>query len=167
MDFKPALEKLEQSQSFKTWHNKNKSTYFSFAFKIPEEMGANDWQLGFYNSKKDKITTFVVADESITIRPEEDIFKKEETKVDEIEINKIKITFDKAIEKANEFQSKNFPKDRNIKTIAILQNLADFGNIWNITYVTESFNTLNMKIDASTGKIVEHNLASVLSFRQK
>ena len=167
MDFKPALEKLEQSQSFKTWHNKNKSTYFSFAFKIPEEMNINDWQLGFYNSKNDKITTFMLVDEKITIRPEEDVFKKEETKVNEIEINKIRIACDEAIEKAKEFQAKNFPKDRSIKTIVILQNIVKLGNVWNITYVTESFNTLNMKVDASTGKIVEHNLASVFSFRQK
>ena len=167
MDFKQALKNLEQSKNFRTWHNKNKSTYFSFAFKIPEETGANDWQLGFYNSKSDKVTTFVIADGKISIRAEEEVFKREETKVCEIEINKINLTFDNAIAKANEFQSKNFPKDKSIKTIVILQNIPNFGNMWNITYVTESFNTLNMKIDASNGKIVEHNFASVFSFRQK
>ena len=167
MDFKQALRMLEQSKNFRTWHNKNKSTYFSFAFKIPEETGANDWQLGFYNSKSDKITTFVIADGKISIRAEEEVFKREETKVCKIEINKINLTFDNAIAKANEFQSKNFPKDKSIKTIVILQNIPNFGNMWNVTYVTESFNTLNMKIDASTGKIVEHNFASVFSFRKE
>ena len=167
MDFKQALRMLEQSKNFRTWHNKNKSTYFSFAFKIPEETGANDWQLGFCNSKNDKVTTFVIADGKISIRAEEEVFKREETKVGEIEINKINLTFGNAIAKANEFQSKNFPKDKSIKTIVILQNIPNFGNMWNITYVTESFNTLNIKIDALNGKIVEHNLASVLSFRKE
>ena len=82
----------------------------------------------------------------------------------EIETNKVKITFDNAIAKASEFQSKNFPKDRGVKTITILQNIPDLGNVWNITYVTEAFNTLNIKIDASTGKVLEHNLVSVFSF---
>ena len=167
MDLKPALKKLEESPSFRKWKQKNKSTYFSYAFKIPQEMGSDDWQLGFYNKKKDKITTFTIAKGNVSIRAEEEIFKKERTKVNEIEIGKVKFTFTNALDKANEFQQKNFPKDRSIKTIAILQNIHGLGNIWNITYVTEAFNTLNMKIDASNGKVLEHNLASVFSFRKE
>ena len=167
MDLKSALKKLEESPDFRKWHQKNKNTYFSYAFKIPQEMGSNDWQLGFYNKKKDRITTFVVNGNGIKIRLEEEIFKKEEAKVNEILLDKVKLTFDNAVLKADEFQQKNFPKDRSIKTIVILQNLSNLGNIWNITYVTEAFNTLNMKIDASNGKILEHNLSSVFSFRKE
>ena len=167
MDLKPALKKLEESQNFKTWRKKNKNTYISYAFKIPQEMGSNDWQFGFYNNKKDKITTFVIVGDNIKIRPEEEIFKKEDMKVNEIQLDKVKLTFDNAIEKADEFQQKNFPKDKSIKTIAILQNSQELGNIWNITYITEAFNTLNMKIDASNGRMLEHNLSSILSFRKE
>ena len=88
-------------------------------------------------------------------------------KVNEIQLDKVKITFDSAIGKADEFQQKNFPKDKSIKTIAILQNMPNLGNIWNITYITEAFNTLNIKIDASNGKVLEHNLSSILSFRKE
>ncbi len=45
--------------------------------------------------------------------------------------------------------------------------MPEFGDIWNITYVTEAFNTLNMKIDAENGRVLEHNLASVFSFRKE
>lgn len=167
MDLKPVLEKLEESQNFRKWQQKNKGTYFSYAFKIPQEMGSNDWQLGFYNQKKDKITTFVMAGDNVKIRPDEEVFKKEGMKVNEIQLDKIKLTFDNAMGKASEFQEKNFPKDRSIKTIAILQNIPKLGNIWNITYITEAFNTLNMKIDASTGKVLEHALSSLFSFRKE
>src|SRR3989344_2458059 len=102
MELKPALKKLEESREFKKWRQKNKSTYFSYAFKILQEMDPDEWQIGFY-----------------------------------------------------------------IKTIAILQNIKELGNIWNITYVTEAFNTLNMRIDASTGKVLEHKLSSVFSFRKE
>ena len=166
MDLKLALKKLEESKDFKKWRQKNKSTYFSYAFKIPQEM-PDEWQLGFYDTKKDKITTFVIADSKIKIRPEEEIFKKEDMKVNEVQLEKVKLTFDNAINKANEFQQKNFPKDRSIKTIAILQNISNLGIIWNITYVTEAFNTLNMKVDASTGNVLEHKLDSVFSFRKE
>src|SRR3989338_6283631 len=164
MDLKLLLKKLEESSDFKKWHTKNKNTYLSYAFKIPQEMKESEWQFGFYNKKKDRITTFVIADSAITIRPEEEIFKKDDMEVSGIQLDKVKMTFDNAVAKADEFQQKNFPKDKSIKTIAILQNMPELGNIWNITYVTEAFNTLNIKIDAATGKILEHNLSSVLSF---
>ena len=167
MDLKTALKKLEESKDFREWRKKNKNTYLSYVFKIPQEMGTNDWQIGFYDKKKDKITTFVIGGSDISIRAEEEIFKKEDMKVNEIQINKVKLTFDTAIEKASQFQQKNFPKDNCIKTIAILQNIHQFGNIWNITYITESFNTLNMKINAENGNVLEHNLSSVFSFRKE
>ena len=166
MDLKPALKKLENSSEFKKWKQKNESTYFSYAFKIIQEM-PNEWQLGFYDKKKDKITTFVINGDTINLRPEEEIFKKEDMEVNAIQLDKVKITFYNAITKATHFQEKNFPKDKSMKTIVILQNLSKLGDIWNITYITEAFNTLNMKIDALNGKVLEHNLSSVFSFRKE
>ena len=167
MDFKATLKKLEDNSKFKSWKKNNKNSYFSYAFKIPQEMKEDEWQLGFYNKKNDKIFTFVVKGSNIEMKPEEDVFKKEDMKVNEVQLSKVKLTFDNALSKANEFQEKNFPKDKSVKTIAIMQNLPELGNIWNITYVTETFNTLNMKIDASTGKVLENNLSSIFSFRKE
>lgn len=166
MELKSAFNKLEESQDFKKWNSRHKGTYFSYAFKILQEM-PNEWQLGFYDKKKDKITTFIVLDDGIKTRPEEEIFKKEGMEVNRIQLDKVNLTFAGAISKAGEFQQKTYPKDKSIKTIAILQNIEKFGNVWNITYITEAFNTLNMKIDASNGRVLEHNLSSVFSFRKE
>lgn len=165
MDLKIALKMLEGSSDFRRWQKKNRHNFFSYAFNIPQEMN-NQWQLGYYDKKKDKITTFVVDKDSISIRPDDEVFKKEEAKIGRIDLGNVRLTFDSALEKADEFQARNFPGNNSIKTIAILQNMPEFGNIWNITYITGSFNTLNMKIDASTGRILEHNFASILSFRK-
>ena len=167
MDLKPALEKLKQTQDFKQWAKGNKNDYFSYGFKIVQEMGPDDWQLGFYNRKKDRITTFVFTGGNIQIRPKEEIFKKQDMKVNEVDINKVKLTFDDAVNAAEKFQQKNFPKDKSIKTITILQNIPKLGSVWNITYITEAFNTLNMKIDASSGKIIENSISSIFSFRKE
>lgn len=166
MGIKSILKSLEKSREFRKWHKENKDTYFSFAFNIPQEMHGT-WQIGYYNSKKDKVTTFVVDGQKIEIKPEEEVFKREESKVNAIELKKIKLDIDSAITEADGFQQKNFPKDRSMKTIAILQNISHLGNVWNITYITQAFNTLNMKIDAASGKILEHNFASIFSFKQK
>jgi len=166
MGIKSILKNLEKSQEFRKWHQKNRDTYFSYAFNIPQEMH-DTWQIGYYNSKKDKVTTFVVDGKKIEIKPEEEVFKREESKVNEIELKKIKVDIDGAISEADSFQQKNFPNDKSIKTIAILQNISQFGNVWNITYITQAFNTLNMKIDAASGRVLEHNFASIFSFKQK
>ena len=166
MDIKLALKNLENNGNFMKWRSKNQSNYFSYAFKIMEE-AREDWHLGFYDKSKDKVTTFVMSGDLIEIRHEEELFKREETSVRAIDLSKIKLTFDGILAKAREFQKKNFPKDSSIKTIVILQNLAELGNIWNLTFVTQAFNTLNLKIDASYGKILEHNITSIFSFRQK
>ena len=54
MDFKHALQKLEQTKDFKEWKKSNNHIYFSHAFKIPQEMKSDEWHLGFYNKKNDK-----------------------------------------------------------------------------------------------------------------
>ena len=165
MDLMPALKKLEESPDFAKWREKNRHTYLSYAFRIPQEM--SDWQLGYYNRDKDRITTFIVSSESIGVRPEEEMFKEQEKDVNEIRLHNVKLSFESVLAKASEFQGKNYPKDSVLKTIAILQNTEKLGDVWNITYITEAFNTLNMKIDASTGSVMEHRLSSIFEFRQK
>ena len=53
------------------------------------------------------------------------------------------------------------------KKIAKLQNLEEFGNIWNITYITLAFNTLNIKINPENGEILNHNLESLMNLIKK
>jgi hypothetical protein len=166
MDLKPALKKLENEEQFLKWKEKNMHTYFSYALRIPQE--ADDgWHMGFYCKDKDKITTFVMKHEGIEVRQEEDIFKQDERQVGSIILDNVKLSFEDVLGKAIEFQQKNFPKDRSVKTIAILQSLPGLGDIWNMTFVTEAFNTLNMKISPSNGKVLDHKMSSIFSFRQK
>jgi hypothetical protein len=165
MDFKDALQKLERSKEFKEWKKSSANSYFSHAFKIPQEMKDNEWQFGFYDKKKDKIMTFMTNGETTT-RQEDEVFKEEVTEVREVDLGKIKITLESALSSAGKFQQEKYPKDKPIKTIAILQNLNPHGNIWNITLITQAFNTLNMKIDASSGKLLDHNHSSIFSFRK-
>ena len=53
-----------------------------------------------------------------------------------------------------------------MKIIMLIQNHNKLGNIWNITYVTESFKTLNIKIDAASGKIVRDELIELFQFKK-
>ena len=99
--------------------------------------------------------------------PQQEIFKKPDMDVREIDLDKVKLTFAEIIDKASGFQKEKYPKEETDKIIAILQNLEEFGNVWNITVITNSFKTLNMKVSAEDGRVLEHKLSSIFEFRKE
>lgn len=160
MKLKDVLEKLGKSKTFQEWQKSNKKCYLSHVFIMLGEK--EDCQVGYYNKEKDKITSFII-DEKIEVSQESDIFKKDRKIVEKLDIDKVKIDFEDAVKIANKFQRENYTKEIPIKKIIVLQNL-EIGQVWNITYISNSFNTLNIKIDAKTGKIKNHEIVSLFSF---
>lgn len=167
MELKEALAKLEKDGEFNKWKKSKANSYFSYAFRMLMDSGENDWQIGYYDKTADKITTFVVGGDSVEMKPEEEVFKKESMEVLPIDRKKVKLNLSGIVEAAKNFQHKEYPHDTPVKIIVILQNLGNLGNVWNITFVTAAFNTLNMKINAKNGTIMEHKLSSILSFKKE
>jgi len=167
MELNQALKKLKESKEFKNWNNKNQDNFFSYAFKMLENSKSSPWQLGFYHKTTDKVMTFIVDEAEIKIEQEEEVFKKPDMEVKQINIKKAKISFEKILKKAEEFKKEKYPKELVSKTIAILQNLEEYETIWNITYVMHSFKTLNMKISPENGKVLHHSLESLMDFIKK
>ncbi len=166
MELKSALSALESHPTFSGWKSKNKDAYFSHAFRMLQDEHA-DWQLGFYQKKKEKITTFVVTLDAVRMRDAEEVFKREECDINPVEISEKTLDLDEVVKRANTFQQKNYPRDKSMKIIALLQCLPGFGSVWNLTFVTQQLNTLNMKIHSQSGDILDHKLSSVFSFRQE
>ncbi len=167
MELNQALKKLNESKEFKEWSSKNKDTFLSYAFKMLDEHKKVPWQLGFYHKATDKIITFIVDDGLLEMKEEEEVFKKPDMAVKQINIEKLKIPFNQIFKKAEEFKKKEYPKELVSRTIAILQNLKEYGTIWNITCITRTFKTLNMKVNPENGKIMHHSVESLMSFIKK
>jgi len=167
MEFKTSLNKLKNNEIFNNFKKKYQNAYFSYAFRTLGKKDFDGWQFGFYNKDNDKITTFSVSKNSIEGNQEEDVFKKPSMSVNEINLEKIKFSLKEILEKVEAFRKKTYPKELQEKIIVILQNLDDFGNIWNITYITKAFNTLNIKSSAENGKILQHKLTSIFDFKKE
>jgi hypothetical protein len=165
MDLKVSIEKLEQSPEYK--RIKSKGIFFSYALIMIENNQQSPIQLGYYKRSTDRIITFIVEENSVTVQNEEEIFKKPDVKVIPINTKKIKLPHKEILKIAKTFQKQKYPQEMISKTIAILQNLSDYGNIWNITFIMHSFKTLNIKISAENGKILHHNLQSIMDFVKK
>lgn len=165
MKIRKLIKKLEDSKEFKDWKKENNASSLVHVFKMFDEANKDEWQIGFYNPD-DKIITFIIGKDSIQILPESEIFKKPDAKIFKLNIEDVKVELIEALEKAKNFQEKDYPQEKPMKEIVILQKL-DIGQVYNITFVTQTFNTLNIKIDAKTGEIKSHKLMSLMDPKAK
>ena len=152
--------KVEKSKVFKGFIKKNPEYYLAHCFTMLNEGEKKfKWELGYYSEKTDKVVVFET-DPKVVMRPEEEVFKKEGV-VKKLDLSKAKVSLGKAMKICNEIIKKKYPNRSITKSIIILQSLEK--QMYNITFVTISFDILNIKIDAATGEVLSDNIQSVLS----
>ncbi len=156
------VKKLEKSSKFKEL---NKKSYLAHLFKMMDDLNKDIWQIGYYN-EDGTITTFIIEKKDIKIVPEQEVFQKTKRKVKKLDIDKVKIDLDKALDIVKDLQQKKFSGNTPLKIMVVLQNIANH-IVYNITYITNSFNTLNMKIDGINGKVISYELTPMLQFQGK
>ncbi len=158
-----AIKRLENSPEFVEYKKDNPDAFLVHVFYMLDEANKNAIQIGYYSKASDKITTFIIDKESITKNPEAEVFKEQETIMNPINIDGVKIGVDEALKIAEELQKEKYKEHSPVKQIAILQHLP-VGQVWNVTFVTRAFKTLNVKIDSNTGKVVSDKLLSIIEF---
>jgi hypothetical protein len=163
MEIQNVLKRLEEHKDFKKWKEKNKESFLAHVFKLIDDANKDDWQVGYYN-KNDTITTFILNPEKIVIAETDNIFKKPDAKIMELDKEKIKIDITQALQTAEKIQATEYKQEAPFKIITILQKL-DLGQVYNVTYVTQSFKVLNLKIDSETGKVLKKSLKSIMEFK--
>ena len=164
MEIKELLERVMNSRLYKNFNNDDKAYLCSF-FKIDGEEEQDEWQVDFYNPENDKITSFKeIGNQIRIIGKDSKIFKEKEAKVNELRIDKVKIAPEDAIKAVDELKKKKYSGEEALRRIVILQSTKEFKENWNITYLTTSFNILNVKINAKNGKVIEESLKPALTF---
>ena len=158
MGFLDKLGELERSNIYSAWRKDNPDCYLVYGFFMEDKAVEPEWQIGYYDPKTDKVQTFTLA-ESIGLNPETEALKKEGS-IAPLDTKKVNFDFAAILETANSVQRQEYPQHTPVKKIFIIQNLED-KNLWNITFVSATFNTLNIKIDADTGEVVSKQLLSL------
>ena len=165
MDAKKKVLELMERDEFKEWRKKNEDAYPVHFFAFYEHDFLKDCQVGFYDKNKDSMNTFVISKDSVDINPEPEIFREKKHEIKELDLEKIKVTTEQVLEKLNQLVKQKYKNEVVDKLFFILQNL-DLGQVWNITTITKSFNTLNVKMDSESGKIIEDRLISIFDFEK-
>jgi len=161
MELKQALQKLGKSAEFKKWKKTHAEAFLAHAFVMLDDANKDNVQFGFFDSKSDRMTPFMVEPKKVSALPESEVFKSEQS-ITPLVMEHVQLTDEKALEIADEFRKKNYPAELPIKTFFIVQHL-DLGCVFNITFFTKSLKTLNLKISVVDGKIVKHSFESLIS----
>lgn len=154
---KEILEKVTSSDVFKKW-KKEDNYLVSFFF-----MG-DEWSVDFYSSKSKKITSFLVKESGTEKSKGEKAFQKEEKNIEELKLDEVKITLNQAKSIISEIKKEKAPQEDITKEIIILQKKKT--PVWNITYITSSFNVLNVKINAINKEILETKFEPIFSMKK-
>jgi hypothetical protein len=152
---------LEKHKDFKSWKAKHKAWFLSYIFS-----DSVDIQIGFADKEGQRVTSFCLKGKELGITEDQEVFKKPESKIHELKLTKVKVTAEQAVDKAEKLQKSKYSEHPVMKRIIILQNI-EKGTVYNITFVTKTFHTLNIKIDAATARVKEHKLTSLFDFARK
>jgi hypothetical protein len=160
MQVKDKLSQLQKNKIFTEWKKENKDSYLAHVFRMLDEANEKLWQFGYYN-KDDSITTFILDENEISEIPEQEIFKKSKKKLGKLDMGKVKVSFEDALKKAEDVQNKKYKQHPIMKKIIILQTIDD-GQVFNMTFVTQTFGTINIHIDSETGKVKSDKFTSLM-----
>ena len=166
MKLNDVVEKLEASSKFKEWRKTNNGHYLAHAFMMMDKENSNIWQIGYYDPKNDMMTTFIIEGDEIKVSPELNIFKRPGATVEKLDLSKVKIGSIEAIEKAQEVMSKEYPSAVPMKMFFIIQNIPDHGHVYNITFVTHDFKTINIRISSEGCQVLHHKLEAIFDIKK-
>lgn len=155
-DVSSLFSSLCQQELFRKWSTHHAKAYLTHFFSPFSSKNPNPvWEIGFYDPLSAKITVFTQLKTDFAIKPEDDVFKQEETKVEELKLECLKISCERAFSLFQEHKEEYFPKEIIGDGFVILQTI-DRKLLWNFTFITKTLKFVNLKIDANSG-IIESN----------
>jgi hypothetical protein len=164
MEFLDALKRLEQDAAFKAWRKTDKDSYLVHGFYEPAEAGKEErWQVGFYDGSTDRVVTFVIGKDIAQLPPAE-VFKESGT-IPALPLPDVKLGLDDAMAAARKCLAEHYPRQQPMKTFTIIQHL-EGQTVYNITFLTAAFKTVNVKLSAATGAVQHHCLVELADFGQ-
>ena len=162
MDLHSTLAKLTRHPAFKEWHTENPEAFLAHAFVMLDDENKDTWQIGFYTISTQKMVTFVVSPSGIQHTPEQEVLKTE-GEIQKFEPQQVTVSVEDALKIAEECKEKNYSAEKPFKQFFIIQTIEGKA-AFNITFLSQSFKTVNIKIDAGSGNIIKHSVQSLAEF---
>ena len=163
MEIMEAVAKLEKSNEFKEWQKSHEKAYLAHVFVMLDEPNKGILQIGYFDSEKNLMSTFVVSDKKIEIIPDQEVLKAN-TEIEKLKPEDVKLSVADALAAAQKAKLEHYPQEMPAKTFFIIQNLKEHGAVFNITFFTHSFKTINIKLSSKDGKVLHHTCETLAAF---
>lgn len=161
MDILAKLAQLTLSAQFKDWHKTHKKHFLAHAFVLLDDANKDTVQFGFYDADKKTMTTWHVAD-TLKHTDDQEVLDSGAAIV-KLDVNSVNVSSDDALKTADDLRASDYKREIQLKKFFILQ-MIEGAATYNITLFTQSFSTINIKIDAASGKITHHNMQKLMEF---
>ncbi|MEK6874397.1 MAG: hypothetical protein AABX52_01460 [Nanoarchaeota archaeon] len=155
MQFQKLVNRLKRSPEYKNYHSSHPKGFLAHIFVQNEGINNSMYQLGYYDPASLRMTTFIIGDDIQSINDQE-ILADPETQITPLLIKDVKADQEEIYTKAEEIREKMYPQSVPIKQFFIIQNSL-LGPIFNITYLTQRFSTINIKISTTDLNVLKHN----------
>ncbi len=157
MNIEEAKNTLENSEAYKSWDKGD--NYLCHVFLMTDKL--HTIQFGYYSPEKDLITSFLIGQDKVEKEPESKAFKKPEAKIEPLNLEEVEFDIIEAIDIAEKLRKEKYPAFGVLKKIIVIQTIKE--PTYNITLVTNSFETLNIKINAKNKEIISDQKISFAS----
>ncbi len=178
MIFQPQeiFNKLSAQQEFLRWKENHTQAFLSHFFCWLNKEGKEKvpWELGFFDPQDQKITSFVYqylqeregSQAEVFIKKNADaVFKKDDEVVEELPLQEVKLSFLQAREINFKEFPLLFPGEISGEGFVLLQPKQKKA-YWSFSLLSKSLAFLHLRIDASTGEVVDHQRIEVVQQSQ-
>ena len=161
---KDVCESLQKDSLFQDWKKQHKTSFLSHFFcSVNNEFKAKtNWEIGYYNPESVKMVVFTASQENqFEIKPEDDVFKKQDESVEELKFEEVRTSVDKASSVFKEKLPEYFPKEDLGDGFLVLQTFKG-KTFWNMSFITKSLKFVNMKLDVKDCSVVSHETINLV-----
>ena len=114
MNIHELIKKLYSSNEYNAWEKEG--YYLAHVFVMMDEANKDVYQVGFYNAEKDRMVTFIMNPNEISMTGEQEVMKAKQ-KIGKLDIEKVKITVEEALETSKKCFSENYKN--NLKKVSV------------------------------------------------
>ena len=149
------IKRVKEHDLFITFFDVHPDAYLAYVF-----FQDNIFQIGFFDSRTQRMTTFVVSGERIDRIEDQEVLHKEGTLLP-LDIDKCLVSVEQAKSIFLDVHKKNYSSEKVNTQFIILQQTTE-GLIYNMTALTASLKTLNVRIFAENGNLISFSCDSLV-----
>ena len=161
MEFQDIVKELQNTQDYHDWKLDHADAYLAHIFVMLDDANKGLFQIGYYDISSDTISTFVVGHGEVHLIPDQEVAKTGGV-VDPLDISLVNGSSDEVTSTADDIRKEHYGSIPFIKSFFVIQSLDDT-QIYNVTYLTQDFKTINIKLDMAL-TLISHDCKALADF---